>query len=109
MSMRTSRRSVLSGLGAAAFAPPAHAANANAGAHDVRLAPVRSKLQAAIAQGHAVGLAVAVAHKSRLLWAEGFGWADRERRIRATERTPFSLASISKPFTATAAMILARM
>jgi CubicO group peptidase (beta-lactamase class C family) len=31
-------------------------------------------------------------------------WADREKRVAATERTMYSLASITKPSTATALM-----
>ncbi len=37
---------------------------------------------------------------------EAFGWADRERRVVATPHTLYSLASISKPITATALMVL---
>ena len=51
-------------------------------------------------------IVVAIAKDGRVVWQEGFGWADRERRIPATPRTPYSLASISKPFTATAVMKL---
>jgi CubicO group peptidase (beta-lactamase class C family) len=51
-------------------------------------------------------LAVAVARDGRILWEAAFGWADREHRIPATPHTPYSLASISKPFTATAVMKL---
>jgi CubicO group peptidase (beta-lactamase class C family) len=50
--------------------------------------------------------AVAVARDGRVLWEEGFGWADRDRRVPATAETPYSLASVSKPFTATAVMRL---
>jgi CubicO group peptidase (beta-lactamase class C family) len=49
---------------------------------------------------------VAVARDGKIIWEEGFGWADRERRIAATEHTLYSLASISKPFSATALMTL---
>jgi CubicO group peptidase (beta-lactamase class C family) len=51
-------------------------------------------------------LAVAVARGGQILWEEGFGWADRERRIPATEHTIYSLASVSKPITATGLMVL---
>jgi CubicO group peptidase (beta-lactamase class C family) len=51
-------------------------------------------------------LAVAVARDGQILWAEGFGYADRERRIPATPDTRYSLASASKPITATAVMAL---
>jgi CubicO group peptidase (beta-lactamase class C family) len=49
---------------------------------------------------------VAVARGDRILWEEGFGWADREDRRRATPHTPYPLGSISKPITATALMVL---
>jgi CubicO group peptidase (beta-lactamase class C family) len=52
-------------------------------------------------------VAVAVVKDGKILWEEGFGWADRERRVPATERTPYSLASVSKPITATGLMVLA--
>jgi CubicO group peptidase (beta-lactamase class C family) len=52
-------------------------------------------------------VAVAVAKDGKIIWEEGFGWADRERRIAATPHTPYALASISKPITATAIMKLA--
>jgi CubicO group peptidase (beta-lactamase class C family) len=51
-------------------------------------------------------LAVAVARDGEILWEEGFGWADRENRVPATEHTMYSLASISKPITATGVMVL---
>ena len=49
---------------------------------------------------------VAVAKDGRIVWEEGFGWADVERQVPATPHTPYSLASVSKPFTATAIMKL---
>jgi CubicO group peptidase (beta-lactamase class C family) len=51
-------------------------------------------------------MAVAVAKDGKILWEEGFGWANRERMIRATPNTMYSLASISKPITATGLMVL---
>lgn len=50
-------------------------------------------------------LAVAVSVGGCLLWEEAFGWAELGVR-RATPETLYSLASISKPFTATALMVL---
>ncbi len=46
------------------------------------------------------GLSVAVVQDGRQAWAAGYGWADRERRIPATPRTPYRLASLSKPLAA---------
>lgn len=66
------------------------------------------KLSKAVADGRATGLAIAVAVNGRLAWLRCYGMADRERGVRVTPRTPFSLASISKPFTAAAVAVLAR-
>lgn len=57
-------------------------------------------------QAGTVSLSIAVAKDGEILWEEGFGWADIENRTRATEHTTYSLASISKPITATALMTL---
>jgi CubicO group peptidase (beta-lactamase class C family) len=51
-------------------------------------------------------MAIAVAQGGSILWEEGFGWANREERIPATPHVMYSLASISKPVTATALMML---
>lgn len=51
-------------------------------------------------------LSVAVARDGKILWEQGFGWADRERRLPATEHTAYPVASVTKPLTATALMTL---
>lgn len=68
--------------------------------------PVRKRILDAVAQGQATGVAVAVAQRGRIIWEEGFGWANREEGRKVTEHTPFSLASITKPFTTTTLMTL---
>jgi CubicO group peptidase (beta-lactamase class C family) len=68
--------------------------------------PVRSRILQAIGRGDATGVAVAVVQCGRIVWEEGFGWANLEARVKATPHTPFSLASITKPFTATTIMTL---
>jgi CubicO group peptidase (beta-lactamase class C family) len=51
-------------------------------------------------------IAVAVAHGDRIVFEHAVGMADVEQQIRATPQTAYSLASISKPITATGVMIL---
>ena len=68
--------------------------------------PARSRIQQAIARGNATGVAVAVVHGGRIVWEEGFGWANQEAGLKATAHTPFSMASVTKPFTATTIMTL---
>lgn len=48
------------------------------------------------------GLSVAVAIDGRLVWSEGFGYADREKRLLACPQTQFRIASLSKLLTAAA-------
>ena len=51
-------------------------------------------------------ISIAIAQSSKILYKESFGWADREKKNKATPLTTYSTASISKPMTATAMMIL---
>lgn len=53
------------------------------------------------------GLSIALVDDQRVVWAEGFGLADQEKDIPATADTLYRVGSISKLFTATAAMQLA--
>src|SRR6187399_3440141 len=71
-----------------------------------QFAVARAHAKAAVIDSGVPSLAVAVAKGGKIIWEEGFGWADREARIPATEHTTYSLASISKPITATGLMIL---
>lgn len=68
---------------------------------------VREYIHSQLISTSTPSIAVAVAQDGRIIWEEGFGWADRERRTRATEHTVYSLASITKPITATGLMVLA--
>ncbi|GIW51518.1 MAG: hypothetical protein KatS3mg081_0873 [Gemmatimonadales bacterium] len=72
-----------------------------------QFAEARAFIQQLMAERDLPSVAVAVVKDGKIVWEEGFGWADRERRVPATERTPYSLASISKPITATGLMVLA--
>src|SRR5437867_2889031 len=49
---------------------------------------------------------VAVAVNGKLVWSEGFGYADAERKKPVTRETQFRIASVSKPLTATAVALL---
>jgi len=66
----------------------------------------RTKIRKIVADGAAPSLPVAVARNGEIVWSEAFGFADREARVAATVETPYSIASLTKPFTATALMIL---
>ena len=53
------------------------------------------------------GLSIALVDDQRVVWAEGFGYADKAGNVPATPETVYRAGSISKLFTATAAMQLA--
>lgn len=57
-----------------------------------------------MATTHAPGVAVAVVENGEYEWGGGFGFADLENNVPASEHTLFRLASISKSLTAVGAM-----
>lgn len=67
---------------------------------------VRGMIRAALVDKRLPSLAVAVARDGQIIWEEAFGWANREAQEVATPHTLYSLASISKPITTTALMVL---
>ena len=80
-------------------------------AEDSKLSPdVRKEIEAAVskfmATSHAPGVSVAIVEHGTYVWSEGFGMADLENYVPATPQTLYRLGSISKPLTATAAMLL---
>ena len=71
-----------------------------------RFETIRGLIRKQLDETRTPSLAVAVAKGGKIIWEEGFGWADREKRLAASEHTMYSLASISKPVTATGLMVL---
>jgi CubicO group peptidase (beta-lactamase class C family) len=53
------------------------------------------------------GLSIALVDDQRVVWAEGFGFADKAKDVRAGPETVYQVGSITKLFTATSAMQLA--
>jgi CubicO group peptidase (beta-lactamase class C family) len=74
------------------------------GAQSVRSATdfsvVREHIRRMIAADSAPSLVVGVARGDSTLWEEGFGWADKERRVAADPTIPYSIASVTKSLTA---------
>jgi len=70
----------------------------------------RTQIEAAVAKfmssSRVPGVSVAVVENGQYEWASGFGFADLENNVPASEHTLYRLASISKPLTATGAMEL---
>jgi len=95
----------VSASGSVARNPPSAKKNVTA-AKAVDFEPVRAMIRAGMVEGDIPSVAVAVTRNGEFLWEEGFGWADRENRIPATEHTMYALASVTKSMTATALMLL---
>jgi CubicO group peptidase (beta-lactamase class C family) len=72
----------------------------------LRFSEIRETIRSRLVEDCLPSVAVAVARDGEILWEEAFGWADRENRVPATPHTLYSLASISKPITATGIMVL---
>ncbi|MBI2260720.1 MAG: beta-lactamase family protein [Caulobacterales bacterium] len=71
-----------------------------------RFEAVRRVIQQTLQEANVPSIAVAVVQDGQIVWEEAFGYSDRERQIPATPHTPYSLASMTKPITATAVMQL---
>ena len=52
------------------------------------------------------GISAAVAMQGRIIWSEGFGWADLEQHVPVSSLTRFRLGSVSKVFCAVAVAAL---
>jgi CubicO group peptidase (beta-lactamase class C family) len=70
------------------------------------LVALRKYVQERMEAASIPSIAVSVVQGKQILWEEGFGLADRERRIPATPHTSFYLASVTKAITGTALLVL---
>ena len=55
-------------------------------------------------QKNVVGISIALVDHQELVWAEGFGYQNKEGGIIATDKSIYNLASVTKVITATAIM-----
>jgi serine beta-lactamase-like protein LACTB, mitochondrial len=68
-------------------------------------AEVRSRILADFAP-KVPGLSVAVGQDCKIIWSEGFGFADLEAKTPVTPQTLFRIGSVSKPLTAAGLILL---
>src|SRR5437867_968763 len=87
-------------------AVPSTAAAAQAERYSGALEEARRLARSLLVEENLPGLSVAVALDGGIVWAEGFGWADVERRAPVTPLTRFRIGSVSKPLTAAAVGLL---
>lgn len=67
--------------------------------HAQAIATSRAAVRAMMQSSKAPGMSVAVAMNGEIVWSEAFGFADLEKKVRATTETRFGLGSVSKSFT----------
>src|SRR5262245_26775518 len=68
---------------------------------------LRDVIDTAIAKGRIVGVVMLVAKDGEIIFATERGYADREAGIPVRRDTLFRLASVTKPFVAMAALVMA--
>jgi CubicO group peptidase (beta-lactamase class C family) len=66
----------------------------------------RQEARAGLIEQNLPGLSVAVGLGDELVWAEGFGWADLEKRVPVTPRMRFRIGHVSKALTSAAVGVL---
>jgi CubicO group peptidase (beta-lactamase class C family) len=69
---------------------------------------VRRLIKEQLAETPTASFAVAAVRDGKIIWEEGFGWADIENRVAADAHTRYSLASLSKVVVCTGMMVLVR-
>lgn len=87
-------------------AVPSTVAAAPAERYSGAVEKARSLARALLVKENLPGLSVAVAIDGEIVWAEGFGFANVERRVPVTPRTRFRTGSVSKTLTAAAVALL---
>ncbi len=63
-------------------------------------------IKAEMEKHNAVGLSIALVSDDKVVWSQGFGWADKENKIAATADTVYMLGSGTKTLTAVALLKL---
>ncbi|HWS86530.1 MAG TPA: serine hydrolase [Pyrinomonadaceae bacterium] len=91
---------------APALVAPQGSPNTPAPPEAARLTRLESSLEALRQELKIPAMSAAVVKDQKVLWARGFGYADLERKIPATEHTPYHLASLTKTFASTVLMRL---
>ena len=71
-------------------------------------AKVSKLISSGLEQRNIPSVSIAVARKGQVIWERSFGWADREKHVKASPDTVYSLASTTKPMIATGLLVLVR-
>ncbi len=89
-----------------AAAPLYRIAPEHAGLSPARLARIVPALQAEVDGGRLPGAVIAIARKGRLVYLEAVGFRDKDKSVAMPVDAIFSIASMTKPMTSAAALML---
>lgn len=70
------------------------------------LRPMERQIERYMEQWHLQGVSLSIVRNDSLIYAKGFGWADKEKGLKMEPRNLLRLASISKLITAVGIMVL---
>jgi len=68
---------------------------------------IKQKVISDVEKGIVPSVSISVAKDGNVIWQEAFGWADKTEKRAVAPETIYSLASLTKPLTATGIMLLA--
>ncbi len=97
----------LSGLLAGCLQAPVKPAHVPRGDYPPVTNYIRALTLKEMSDHEVVGLSIALVDDQQVIWAEGFGYADKARKIPAGPETLYRVGSVTKLFTASAVMQLA--
>src|SRR6185503_10638866 len=93
-------------LGQALFVPATNAHTADEVDQPSRIARFETQLESLRQELKIPAYSAAIVKDQKVIWAKGFGYADVENKIPATEHTAYHLASLTKTFASTILMQL---
>ena len=93
-------------LGQTLFVRASVAEHQNGSSISARIARLETLLESLRQELKIPAYSAAIVKDQKVIWAKGFGYADVENKIPATEHTPYHLASLTKTFASTILMQL---
>ena len=74
---------------------------------EIVIGKFEKELEVLMKQCFIPGLSIAISHRDKIIYSEGFGFSDLEQKVKATPATPYRIASLTKPISSTIILQLA--